>query len=69
MNGTYYLVKIQNQETMGVFKYNSYDDALAAYHTELAYRGANRTDTLCVILGENGGTLLKERWHKQETES
>lgn len=61
----YYLAKIQNQETLGLFKFASLDEALAAYHTELAYRGNNRNDTLCVILGENGNTLYKERWQRQ----
>lgn len=61
----YYLVKIQNGSTgisQGVYAYNSYDDALAAFHSELAYRSETRISTVCVILDERGNTQKKECW-------
>lgn len=61
----YYLVKIQTGTggtTQGVYAYNSYDEALAAFHTELAYRSSSRTSTVCVILDDRGNTQKRECW-------
>lgn len=58
----YYLVIVQNRNTQTVHAYNSYDAALAAYHSELAYRAEGRTSTLCVILNEYGSTVNQELW-------
>lgn len=63
---TYYLVKIQNDETCGVFRYTSYDDALASMHSELAYRSADRNQTLCVIIKGDSTIPNLEFWKKQE---
>lgn len=62
----YYLTIIQNDETCAVYKYTSYDEALAALHSEMAYRGGGRTETLCILMDETGGIMKSEFWKKQE---
>lgn len=64
----YYLVIIQNNDTCAVFKYTSYDEALSKMHTELAYRGAGRTQTLCHLIDSEGGMLRSELWKKEVSE-
>lgn len=49
----YYLVIVQNGNTQAVYAYNSLDNALAAFHSELAYRSADRTSTKCTILNSD----------------
>ena len=49
----YYLVIVQNGNTQAVYAYSSLDNALAAYHAELAYRSADRTSTKCTILNSD----------------
>ena len=62
----YYLTKIQNDDTCAVFKYSNYDEALAALHSEMAYRGNGRTQTLCIIVGGDGSIPKMEYWKAQE---
>ena len=58
----YYLAIVQNGTTQALYAYNTYDAALAAYHSELAYRAEGRTSTLCVILDAYGNTMKQEFW-------
>lgn len=60
----FYLVIVQNDTTQAVFAHESFDSALAAFHTELAYRAEGRTSTMCVILNSSGDTLKKEYWRQ-----
>ena len=62
----YYLAIIQNDETCAIYKYTDYDEALAKMHTELAYRGSGRTETLCVIIKGDSTIPNLELWKKQE---
>jgi hypothetical protein len=62
----YYLVIIQNDETCAVYKYASYDEALAALHSEMAYRGNGRTETLCIIIKSDSSIPKMEYWKAQE---
>lgn len=62
----YYLAIIQNDETCAIYKYADYDEALAKMHTELAYRGETRTQTLCVIIKGDSTIPNLELWKKQE---
>lgn len=48
----FYLVIIQNNETPAIFSYTTYEAALSAYHTELAYRAEGRVKTVCGIFTE-----------------
>lgn len=59
------LVKLQNDSTTVVFAYENQSDALAAFHTELAYRGDGRTSTMCAILNRAGEVLKRERWEAE----
>lgn len=57
----YYLAIIQNHgESKALYSYNSYEEALAAYHTELAYRAETRKQTVCSILNADGQVLRNE---------
>lgn len=60
----YYLAIIQNNETCSLYAYNTYDEALAAFHTEMAYRGEGRTSTLCIIFNSSGEVLYTETWNR-----
>lgn len=64
----YYLVIIQNDSTCAVHKYTDYDECLSAMHTELAYRGEERTQTLCHLIDSEGGMLRSEVWKKEVSE-
>lgn len=65
----YYCVIVQNNSTQAVFAYDSYDAALAKFHTELAYRAEGRTSTLCVILDSNGIVQKSEKWFRTAPEA
>ncbi len=62
----YYLIIIQNNTTSAIYAHNNYDSALVAFHNELAWRGIDRTRTVCVIMDESGMVLRNEIWMKQE---
>lgn len=49
----YYLVIIQNNDTQAVYRHNNLDSAMAAFHSEMAYRAEGRTSTKCAILDSN----------------
>lgn len=55
----YYLIIVQNDETPAVFAYTSYDEALARFHSELAYRAEGRISTKCMIL--DGDLVMTDR--------
>lgn len=56
----YYLAIVQNNNTQALYRYDSYDAALAAFHSELAYRSADRTSTKCALLDSNLGMIRQE---------
>lgn len=58
----YYLVIIQNNSSCAIYSYDGIDAALAAYHTELAYRGEGREKTVCVILDADGYSVYTQSW-------
>ena len=49
----YYTVIIQNNETPAIFAYNTMEDALAKFHSEMAYRHESRFKTVCGIYNED----------------
>ena len=61
----YFLAIVQNKETCALYSYDTYDEALAAFHSELAYRGEGRNSTFCLIFDENGQVLYTEAWNRQ----
>lgn len=63
----FYVVIVQNNETQTIHRYNSYNDALAAYHAELAYRAEGRTSTKCAIL-DNDLSLITQEVYNGESE-
>ena len=64
----YYLAIIQNDDTCAIYKYSDYDEALAKMHSELAYRGSGREETLCVIIKGDSSIPKMDYWKKQEAE-
>lgn len=58
----YYLAIVQNDETQALYRYNTYEEALAAYHTELAYRAEGRKSTKCAILNGDLQLLRQETY-------
>lgn len=58
----YYLAIVQNDETQALYRYSTYEDALAAYHTELAYRAEGRKSTKCAILNGDLKMLRQETY-------
>lgn len=56
-----YLAIIQNYgANKALYSYDTFGDALAAFHTELAYRAEGRTQTVCTILNGQGEVLRNE---------
>lgn len=64
----FYLAIVQNDETQALNRYNTYEEALAAYHTELAYRAEGRTSTKCAILDKDLSMLRQETYVKANVE-
>lgn len=60
----YFLFLVQNNSVCANYGFNNLDDALAMFHSELAYRGEGRTATLCVILDRIGGTIKRDYWER-----
>lgn len=58
----YYVAIVQNDETQALYRYNTYEEALAAYHTELAYRAEGRKSTKCAILNGDLQMLRQETY-------
>ena len=56
----YYLAIVQNDTTNALYSYSTYEAALAAYHTELAYRAEGRVKTVCGIFNEELMMLKSE---------
>lgn len=58
----YYLAIVQNDTTNALYSYSAYEDALAAYHSELAYRAEGRKSTKCAILNDDLQLLRQETY-------
>ena len=56
----YYLMTIQNESTPALFVHETFESALAAFHTELAYRHESRTSTKCAIVDANLAIVRSE---------
>ena len=58
----FYLAIVQNDETQALYRYSAYEEALAAYHAELAYRSEGRKSTKCAILDNDLSMLRQETY-------
>ena len=65
----YYLAIVQNDETQALYRYNTYEEALAAYHTELAYRAEGRRSTKCAILNSDLQMIRQETYTAQVSDN
>lgn len=63
----YYLVIVQNNDTQAVYAHNNLDSALAAFHSELAYRAEDRTSTKCALLDDAMYVIKSEVYTKEVT--
>lgn len=64
----FYLLIVQNNSSQSVYAYDDLDDALSAFHSELAYRAEGRTSTMCLISDYQGCVVKKEYWQKEVNE-
>ena len=64
----FYMGIVQNRNTKALYEYETYDEALVAFHQEMAYRSDSRTSTLCFIFDDNGCFYNTELWTKPEPE-
>lgn len=67
----FYNVVIQLQgageSSQAVHKFSSFDEAVASFHTEMAYAiNAGLKGVTCLILDEEGGLHMKDTWRKME---
>lgn len=58
----FYLIIVQNESAVAIYSYDTMDAALAAYHSELAYRSELRTSTDCAILNEALQVMMRESY-------
>lgn len=58
----YTVLIMQNETTPAVYAFATENEALAYYHTELAYRADGRTSTKCAILDPNFNMLRQENY-------
>lgn len=63
----FYLAIIQNDTITALYVYQTIDEALAVFHTELAYRGDGRNKTVCTILNRVGDAIRTDMWERQVT--
>lgn len=62
----FYLAIIQNDTIAALYTYQTLDDALVTFHTELAYRGEGRNKTVCTILNRVGEAVRSDVWERGE---
>lgn len=60
MNEKYHLIIIQNEDVLSALTFTSWNDVMARFHTELAYRDASRRSTVCIILSSTGQELKRD---------
>lgn len=57
----YYVAIIQNfGASNALFPFNTFEEALERFHSELAYRHESRIQTVCSILNSEGQVLRNE---------
>lgn len=59
----YYFLTIQNDSIPAIYKYETEEAVLAAFHQELAYRHESRFSTVCAILDDKLGIIRREEYH------
>lgn len=64
----YYALVMQNETTPAVYTFATENEALAYYHTELAYRHESRTSTKCALLDSTFQVLRCEEYRAPQTE-
>lgn len=58
----YYLLIIQNDQIPAIYKHETEESVLAAFHQELAYRHESRFHTVCAILDDKLGIIRREEY-------
>ena len=58
----YFVTVIQNDSTCACYAYEKKPDAMAKFHSEMAYRHETRTSTVCSVLNSNGDVVAKEKY-------
>lgn len=58
----YIVITIQNDTIPAMHSYNTMEEALAYFHTELAYRHESRTSTRCMIVDSELSLIRQESY-------
>lgn len=58
----HYLTIVQNDSVCACYAYDDKSAAMAAFHTELAYRHESRISTMCVVMNGNGTVVASEKY-------
>ena len=62
----WYLIVIQNNSTLVSYTFENWNDLLARYHQELAYRHETRHSTICIVLSSTGQELKRDIYVAEE---
>lgn len=68
MGTTYFLFIIQNQSIPVLTAYTNWNQMMAAYRQELAYRDPSRTSTICMVLNTSGDLIKKDVYMVEQNE-
>lgn len=58
----YFVSIIQNGEIPAMYAYDDKNAAMAAFHSEMAYRHESRTSTVAFVMDANGNVIVKDRY-------
>lgn len=61
----YILTIVQNGNVCTAYGYEKKEDALAMFHSELAYRGEGRVSTVFYLIDAYGNKVDKDTWFKE----
>lgn len=58
----YYVATMNGDNTQSFFAYETMPQAVAAYHTEMAYANANNITKTCVVMDNHGAVYRSEEY-------
>lgn len=61
----FYVLTVQNNTIPAVYSFNTIEEALAYFHTELSYRAESRTSTKCAILDSDLHMIRQENFESK----
>lgn len=64
----YFLAIIQNYSIPAFYSYQTRSEAMARFHSELAYRHESRTSTVCILYDQKGNELEHDYYDVEDIE-